>query len=282
MPTKIIQNIDDNRFSKIKNLDTIDKIIINMEYEIDSYPYLFHPKESNNKLLVYHQGHAGDFLNGINTISFFVDKGFTVLAFSMPLLGSNNTPILDIDNFGKIKIDSHNKLRFLDSEDFTSIKLFFHPILLSLNYVESNYDFETYDMIGLSGGAWTITMYSAIDERISKIFPVGGPLPLYITQNSQYGNWEYETTHLSLYNIVNYLDIFIMSSTGFNKEQIKILNKFDNCCYYGNSYTTFEKNIQDTIKKLGNGKFIINLDETHSNHKISEYSLDIIQNEIMK
>lgn len=282
MPTKIIQNIEDHRFSEINNLNTIDKIIINMEYEIDSYPYLFHPKESNNKLLIYHQGHAGDFINGIDTISFFVDKGFTILAFSMPLLGSNNAPILDIDNFGKIKIDSHNKLRFLDSKDFSSIKLFLHPILLSLNYVEKNYEFETFDMIGLSGGAWTITLYSAIDERISKIFPVGGPLPMYITQNSPYGNWEYETSHLSLYNIVNYPDLFIMGSTGKNKEQIKILNKFDNCCYYGLSYTTFEKTIQNSINKLGNGKFIIHLDETHSTHKISENSLDIIQNEIMK
>ena len=58
MPEKIINNIDDPRFSEIKNLERIDKIIINMEYGVNSYPYLFHPVEKNNKLLIYHQGHA--------------------------------------------------------------------------------------------------------------------------------------------------------------------------------------------------------------------------------
>ena len=45
MPTKVIDDIDDPRFSEIKNLERIDKIIINMEYDISSYPYLFHPVE---------------------------------------------------------------------------------------------------------------------------------------------------------------------------------------------------------------------------------------------
>ena len=139
MPTKIIQNITDHRFSSLKNLERIDKMIINMEFGIDSYPYMFHPVEKNNRLIIYHQGHYGDFIHGKNVISYFVEKGYTVLAFSMPLLGSNNAPILNIENFGVIKIDSHNKLRFLDSEDFSAIKFFFQPILVSLNYIENNY-----------------------------------------------------------------------------------------------------------------------------------------------
>ena len=79
-----------------------------MEYGISSYPNLFHPVEKNNKLLIYHQGHAGDFILGKKTISYFIDKGYTVMAFSMPLHGSNNSPDLEIKNFGVIKFDSHD------------------------------------------------------------------------------------------------------------------------------------------------------------------------------
>ena len=277
MPEKIINNIDDPRFSEIKNLERIDKIIINMEYGVNSYPYLFHPVEKNNKLLIYHQGHAGDFILGKKTISYFIDKGYTVMAFSMPLYGSNNSPSLELENFGIIKFDSHNKLRFLDSKDFSATKLFFHPIMVSLNYAEQNYNFETFDMIGLSGGAWTITLYSAMDERISKIFPVGGPLPHYITQNEPDSHWHYEGNNLSLYRIANYLEIFIMSSYGENKEHVKILNKFDSCCYSGIGYTTFEENLQDHINMLGQGRFVVYLDETHSDHIISDFSLKLIE-----
>ena len=277
MPEKIIKNVDDPRFSEIKNLERIDKIIIDMEYGISSYPHLFHPIEKNNRLLIYHQGHAGDFILGKKTISYFIDKGYTVIAFSMPLHGSNNSPSLEIENFGIIKLDSHDKLRFLDSKDFSSMKLFFHPIMVSLNYVEQNYNFETFDMIGLSGGAWTITLYSTMDERISKIFPVAGPLPHYITQNEPDSTWHYETNNLLLYEIANYSEIFIMSSYGENKEHVKILNKFDSCCYSGIGYTTFEENIQDHIDMLGEGRFAVYLDDTHSDHIISDFSLKLIE-----
>ena len=282
MPTKIISDIDDPRFSEIKNLESIDKLIIDMEYGISSYSYLFHPIEKNNKLLIYHQGHGGDFILGKKTISYFTDKGYTVIAFSMPLYGSNNSTVLEIENYGVIKFDSHDKLRFLDAEDFSAMKFFFHPIMVSLNYVEQNYNFETFDMVGLSGGAWTITLYSAMDERISKIFPVGGPLPHYITQNESDSHWHYETNNLSLYQIANYLDIFIMSSYGENKEHVKILNKFDSCCYYGMTYTTFEKNVQNSINTLGQGKFVMHLDETHSDHIISDFSLKLIEKSIAR
>ena len=32
-----------------------------------------------------------------------LDDGYPVLAFSMPLLGMNNQPIIESENFGKIK-----------------------------------------------------------------------------------------------------------------------------------------------------------------------------------
>ena len=52
-----------------------------MEYGINSISYLFIPEQSNEKLILYHQGHGGDFLLGKDTIQFFLDRNFTVISY---------------------------------------------------------------------------------------------------------------------------------------------------------------------------------------------------------
>ena len=120
----IDKNIQDDRYQNFNNLKSIHRLSIDMEYEINSTAYLFLPEVSNNKLIIYHEGHAGDFIAGKNTIIFLLDEGYSVLAMSMPLLGMNNNPIIDLDNFGKIKFTTHKQLRFLESSEFSPIKFF--------------------------------------------------------------------------------------------------------------------------------------------------------------
>ena len=78
-------NIVDDRFSNLTNLQKIEKISLEMEHGFISNSYLFLPKDSNGKLIIYHQGHSGGFINGEQTIQDFLNSGFSVAAFSMPL-----------------------------------------------------------------------------------------------------------------------------------------------------------------------------------------------------
>ena len=149
-----------------------------MEHGFISNSYLFLPKDSNGKLIIYHQGHSGGFVNGKQTIQDFLNAGFSVAAFSMPLFGMNNQPIVNIDNIGPVKFLKHNQFVLLESEEFSSLKLFFAPINSTLNYIENNYSFSEFHMVGISGGGWTSTVYPALDPRISKSFSVAGSLPL--------------------------------------------------------------------------------------------------------
>ena len=64
----IQENVLDERFTDMRNLQKINSYKTIMEYDIDSLSYLFIPESSNNKLVVYHQGHGGDFLLGFSTI----------------------------------------------------------------------------------------------------------------------------------------------------------------------------------------------------------------------
>ena len=113
---EVESDISDSRYNDFQNLKRIDRLTVEMEYGINSVSYLFIPEQSNEKLILYHQGHGGDFILGKNTIQFFLDRNFTVLASTMPLVGMNNQPIVEIDGLGKMKLISHEQLRLLDLE----------------------------------------------------------------------------------------------------------------------------------------------------------------------
>ena len=68
MPQDVEENISDSRYHDLTNLQRIDKITYEMDYGINSVSYVFIPKESNNKVVIYHQGHDGDFYAGKDTI----------------------------------------------------------------------------------------------------------------------------------------------------------------------------------------------------------------------
>jgi len=275
LSSTVNNNITDSRYNDLENIRKIDEIIITMDNDINSISYFFHPKNSNNKLLIYHEGHAGDFFNGKNTIQFFLNRGYSVLAFSMPLMGMNNQPVIDLTNFEKVKFSSHNQFVLLDSDDFSAIKYFVEPIALSLNYVDENYDFDSYYMVGISGGGWTTTLYAAIDQRISQSYSVAGSYPLYL-RYEQKDIGDYEQLNPKLYGIANYLELYVMASYGDQRKYVQIFNKYDPCCFSGELYKTYENTIKQKLELLQKGTFQVYLDDTHKEHKISNYALDII------
>ncbi len=277
-PRNIEKNIVDQNYSDLKNLKQIDKFTISMEYDINSISYLFLPDNSNNNLIIYHQGHNGDFNNGKKTIEYFLKNGYSVLAFSMPLLGMNNQPIVDTE-FGKIKLVSHEYFQFIESQNFSPLKFYFEPLSTSLNYIENNFNFTNFYMIGISGGGWTTTVYSAIDERISKSFSIAGSIPLSLRINTN-DLGDYEQTLPNFYKIANYLDLYILASYGDNRKHVQIFNEYDPCCFSGESFKNYENPIKITVSQLGIGAFQIYLDDTHYEHKISENALGIIIKEM--
>ena len=267
--------ISDSSYKDFQNLKRIDRLTVEMEYGINSVSYLFIPEQSNEKLILYHQGHGGDFLLGKDTIQFFLDRNFTVIAMAMPLLGMNNQPVIEIDGLGEMKLISHKKLRLLEANNFNPMKLFLEPVQTNLNFLDKEYNFKRYSMIGLSGGGWTTVVYSAIDERISDSFSVGGSIPFYLRVDSR-DMGDYEQTNIELYKNVNYLELYVLGAYGDGRQHIQIFNKNDPCCFSGNGYETYEFVIKDKMSQLGKGTFQILIDDTHNEHKISNHTLKLV------
>ena len=276
---EVESDIPDSRYDDFQNLKQIDKLTIEMEYGINSVSYLLLPEESNEKLILYHHGHDGDFLLGKDTIQFFLERNFTVLAMTMPLVGMNNQPTVEIDGIGEMKLISHDQFRFLEKNSFNPMKLFIHPIQVSLNFLEKEYDFKRYSIIGLSGGGWTGIAYSAIDDRISDSFSVASSMPFYLRVDER-DIGDYEQTNIDLYKISNYLELYVLAAYGDDRKHIQIFNKDDPCCYSGIGYESYEFFIKDKLVKLGKGSFQILIDDTHNEHKISDTMLEYIRKNI--
>lgn len=278
IPDKISINIHDKNFQNISNLKQIDELIINMKYDVNSVVYLFHPEKSNNKLIIYHEGHAGDFVNGKKSIEFFINDGYTVMSFAMPLLGKNNNPIFEHESIGKIQLIDHDQLRYLETNSFSPIQFFVEPIMISLNYLDQNYDFDSYNMVGISGGGWSTTLYSAMDERINDSFSIAGSIPIFM-RNVPENVGDYEQILPELYYIANYLDLYILSSVGTDRSFTQIFIKNDPCCFGNGEFRTYEKILTEHITNL-NGTFSIIEDDSIKRHEISDIILRFISNKI--
>ena len=176
-PDAVEKGISDRRYTSIENLASIDRIEVRMEFGAQSIIYLFHPRSSNSRLLIYHQGHGGGVILGVDTIQFFVRHGYTVAAFSMPMLGMNGPLVIETPD-GSITLRKHPDLGSLESEVFSPLKFFVEPLIVFLNYAMAEYAYDTAAMVGISGGGWTTTLAAALEPRIVRSYPVAGSLPL--------------------------------------------------------------------------------------------------------
>jgi hypothetical protein len=279
LPLAVDKDIADTRYNDISSLSKIDKLSIVMEFGIESHVYHFIPKTPNNKVVLYHQGHEGDFYESKVQIRRFLDTGYSVVAFSMPLLGLNNQPTVQLPRVGKLKLTSHDQMKFLLPKNGHPVKYFLEPVSIVLNYLEKNFDYLSVSMVGISGGGWTTTLAAAIDTRIEKSFPVAGSYPIYLRSNSQRDWGDYEQTVPEIYRTVNYLELYILASSGPNRKQLQVINQFDSCCFAGTKWETYKYLVIERVRE-GTGEFELFLDATHREHLISEFAMSRILKEL--
>lgn len=278
MQPTVIKNWNDHRYKDIQSILRIDKLVVTMDFGLKSNIYHFIPETPNNKVVLYHQGHGGDFIKSKEQIRQLIDEGYNVFAFCMPLLGLNNNPTIDVPHIGKLKLTTHDIMKFLFPKDGNPIKYFIEPVIITLNYIEKNFDFYSISMIGISGGGWTTTLAAAVDTRIMHSFPVAGSYPIYLRSNSGRDWGDYEQNNPALYKSVNYLELYILGAYGKGRSQLQIINKFDPCCFAGIKWKTYKDIVTSRVHQLGQGKYDLYLDENNYDHKISKKTMAIIIN----
>jgi len=261
-----------------ENLGAVKRLDIGMDFDMHSYAYLLRPVESNNRLLIWHQGHHDDILafGGKEMMRYFLDRGFSIITLWMPLFGENNRTARDIPGYGNHTFPEsypHDQMSFLENRGGSFIRFFMEPVVVAINYIEENYDYNDIHMVGLSGGGWTTHLAAAIDPRIRYSFAVAGSLPLYCRRgpcpNGSLGDAEQWWPPL-YEHVASWLDIYILAAWGKGRRHVHILNQFDSCCFGGILYRTFEPYVRAAVGELGQGSYSIFLDSSHNDHKISE------------
>jgi hypothetical protein len=164
------------------NVGCVDRLDIALDYGMHSYSYVLRPKTSVARLLIYHQGHDDFLLNGggRQTMKYFLDRGFAVEAFWMPLHGETTKTAYDVPGYGTVTFLWHTPMRILEDARGSFIRFFLEPVFVGINHAQAALAPQDVNMAGISGGGWTTHLIAALDTRVGLSFPVAGSLPLYL------------------------------------------------------------------------------------------------------
>ena len=266
-PASVEPGYSDPAFEGMENLAGIDRVRVEMDHGIYSVAYHFQPLRANGRMVLYHHGYAGDVRDMAGLIGALVAEGYNVIALNFLGYGENWAyGEIYYPKWGWYETTVH---RLLNLEKHP-LKFFIEPAVVAMNYAET-LGFSYTDMIGLSAGGWTTEMVASVDTRIRRSYPVAGSYPLYLRSNAEANQSPPPQYDPKLLQTADYLDIYVLGAAGAGRRQLQIFNRFDRCCYRNILGRLYEPAVKAAVSEIGKGSFAVLIDETHADHKISEF-----------
>lgn len=211
-----------------------------------SYPLLL--SAGHDRLAIYHAGHAQEPLrDAAEPIQALLAAGFDVLAMAMPG-------------------EPHDRMAELERP----LQPFLEPVAVGLNHALAGGQYREVVMVGLSGGGWTTVVYSALDPRIGRSYPVAGSLPRRLRGERDAGDYEQALPGLP----VGYLDLYLMASTD-GRQQLQVFNRLDPCCFAGSQALSYADGLSARAQAFG-GRFGVLVLE-HDQHEVPPALLMLIR-----
>ncbi|WP_377846976.1 hypothetical protein [Bosea sp. UC22_33] len=256
------------------NLDTIEEWHVTTSRGFISRLYRFMPTKYRQSrrgkgamIVAAGHGHVGSEPPYQASIRHLVARGYEVWTVDMPLSGRNAGPVVVSDPIvGTVQIRNHDELQVLSTPEFNPLRIFLDPIAAIVDELASR-GITNVGMLGLSGGGWTVTLYSALDTRIVAAYSVAGTMPHYARPwsppNNAIGDWEQrEIPSLG----VDYLDLYVLASQG--ARFVNIHNVRDDCCFGGYVADHYSEAVANVVEHIG-GRYDAVFDETADEHTIT-------------
>ena len=206
-------------------------------YGIKEFAFLEYSQNKKNNLLIYHQGHRGNpyqFSNFIDIKNHYKKKGFDVLALSMPVIGFNKIPV-DFPGIDK-KLGKHEIYHnFYDplNPQKKPLSVFISGNYFLIKKIISEKKYNNIYYIGISGGGWFTTLFSAFITEIKKSYSFASLVPLSLRYLGVRGDWE--ASKSKFYKDINYYNLFNLSildkNFKTNRYHTLIYNRYDDCCF---------------------------------------------------
>jgi len=250
-------------------VERIDRVTVEMEPGIRSVVYLFHAAPGR-PFVLYHQGHDGHLRYGKEAVLRLLREGFSVMAFQMPLLGENRGPRIPHPRLGVVDLESHDQLAVLERP----LRFFLEPVCVGINHLVESHGAKSVDMVGISGGGWTTTVYAALDPRVRVSVPVAGTLPLYLRDDHGWGDYEQHAPELV--ETAGYLDLYVMGAAGEGRRQLQVMHRLDSIAFSGDACRIYEKAVANAVDALGAGKWELHLDEEGTVHAVTPTDFEVI------
>lgn len=239
--------------------------------------YQFVARRRPKRLVIVHQGHSctfGPAEMGLGwLIAELLRSGYSVATLYMPRpAGCQNNNMVSYHQ--QLFASTEGKVRG------SPLQLFVGPAAQTVNYAFRS-GYTRVDMVGISGGGWTTTVYAALDPRIKLSIPVAGTFPRHLPCGINVEDPEQNA-------IRSYMNLYVLGSVGPGRRQIQVLNEYDSCCFKVKCDTPtrdnepeirkYEDDIMEADKKLGGGNFSVHIDLDSHQHRISA---DVVHNVIL-
>lgn len=279
---------DTSPVSGLENLRQVNTLVIEMEAGQTGYAHHFLPVRGNNRAVVLHHGHACTFDDdrssmdvgfGLQrTLNNLLVHGYSVVTVYMPHHVRFTTARVTADDC--VGLTHDDLFATIGVSHGSALKFFLGPTVAVLNYLASEFEYDDYSMVGLSGGGWTTAAYAAIDPRITLSVQVAGSMPLYLQRPNPQGDTE--QTLEAFYRIAGYPDLYVLGSAGPGRRQLQILNRRDTCCFgeaqhsagltgvsFVDGARQYEREVRVALYQIGQGAFRLEIDDAAPSHMIS-------------
>ncbi len=273
----------------LPNVWRADRIVIGLGYDLSSTVDVYWTLGAtrSGSLVVYHGGHQGpDEATHPQTLGYlarFLQDGHTVIRVSMPCYGSNyrEPGPLFIPGVGTVQTEGHNDLWRWGNAPSTlrPLGLYLEGTCVALNYTLGGAaDWNLVAMTGYSGGGWSTLVYAACDPRIRRSYAVAGSLPVHFRVGGDFGDWE--NVDNGLMAVANYLELYLLASSGPHRRHVQINNHHDPACFAGGRHKLYVDDVRDRLSRLGAGSYDFWCDEWDQ-HSISPRALSYIARDLL-
>ena len=263
--------------SGVAAIERIDRLIIPVGDTYVAYSYILRPIRPNRRVVLYQHGYAGTIVDAKPWIVPLLERGYTVIGLNNYNYGENRTKEAFIPRIGHYSLYLWDFMNLLERP----LRVYFQPITVSINQAVREFGVDHVDMIGFSNGGWMTMVSAAMDPRIRRSYPVSGAYPIYLRSGERKVN-QPEHFYRPMLQAANYLDMFVLAAAEPGRRQLQIFNRFDRCCWRNTKARLYEPAVKSVVRGIDGGEFLVDIDETHADHKVSSHTLNRIVSDLGK
>jgi hypothetical protein len=279
LPSKVERDYRLHGAGKIEGLARLDRLTIPVDEFYTAFAYRLYPAAPNGRTVLYHHGYGGTFVQSAALLSALLRDGYDIVALNNMGYGENRLETYVDPRLGPTDLGIWKFMDFVERP----MRLYFDPAIVAINHVVRVEGRETVDAVGFSNGGWAVSVLAAVDPRIRRSYPVSGGYPIYLRAYDHKNQSQREHFYYPMLKAANYLDMYVLGTFGdAPRREMQIFNRYDRCCWRNRKGELYEPAVRAAAAKVGGGAFDVLIDESHADHKVSDFAISRILEDLKR